>query len=909
MDKSLKLIQKYFVLACLVISFSSMEIAKAERISNIENYIARQSVSAESELAGTQNFVSVLYRNTTREIKERLSEKLPASEALKYWGNIDELDSYESIKLNPLSPTLGSLSKELIFLRKAKVRLAYERIVEIRESILSNSTPSQVQRMFSRDLESFGKLYKGKRFDAAVLGFEFLVSDYPYKDVDDIKFLIAESYFELKNYPKAISAYENALKLALTEEDKNRAIEKLSVLYLASADSRKLNNLSNSSSQNGIPNTYLGIIESKKGNNPKALKSVGKVTLESDEYEKAKFIQGQLSLLLEKVEDALSNFSYLANLENPLNRNLAEYSKVKLAQIAIGQNQFVKADSILETVDEDFGKYDEVIASQMWSAHFVKNSARVIELGEIALKDYPKSKKTYEVLSLLSFHKQMTEWPNRQSESFEYVYNAFLNLEEAKELNVEYIKLTEIEIDLKANLPEVIAEDNFSLADSLASQLENVKTLKGQIEKNYIRIYKNYPALSTEIKNDLNKKLSIYFANEIAKEERRVKTVKQKNNLVLQQSDKKFASSDVKAKEAREKRDEIYGIYVQIEKDINEEVVSLGQDALAILSDSMQVVRLTEDIRVISDKERTLLSAETPDPVAQAEVRDLRIQKESELQSIESSLTQKRAEATQKEMKIEKLQAKRDEVFESYQKQSSFFADAEKKSVNDLDRFSLALNNQERIESLDERLKSSTALVDFENISIKKDDYLGMSNWGNYAKAKLAGSDFEHYFYNESREDEIVILEQVLDELMAPQDEDALLGRMAELESEMAKIDAILEDNGIVVQEVEEIRANSQYKDFNPLQEKQEEQLMDESEIGEKQSEEPNPVENENNDENLEEVSIENQSSETINSSENDEPNIEANEEEVLEGPLEGSDSDDTDNTEENSDDLNNTEE
>ncbi|KAA3602777.1 MAG: hypothetical protein DWQ06_06285 [Calditrichaeota bacterium] len=896
MDKSLKLIQKYFVLACFVFFVSIANFASCEQVSNIENYIASQNAVAESELSGTQMFISVLYRNTTREIKSRLSEKLSTPEALAYWGEIDKLDSYESIKLESVPLTLGSLSQELFFLRKAKVRLAYERILEIRKRILSSSSSSQIQKMFSRDLTSFAKLYKAKKYDAAVQGFEFLVEDYPFKDVADVKFLIAESYFELKNYPKAISSYEEVLKLALDENDKNIAIEKLSLLYLASVDSRKLTDLANSSSQNGTSSIYLGIVENKKGNNLKSINSVSKVPLDSKEYENSKFIQGQLSLLQGKVDDSIGHFTYLASLENPLNSFLKEYSKVKLAQIAIGQNQFVLSDSILMTVDKDFGKYDEVLTTQMWCAHFIQDSPKVIELGEVVLKEYSGSNKTYEILSLLNFHKQLIEWPNQQTEAFEYVFDAFLNLEEAKELNSEYIKLTEIGIDLKANLPKVIAENDFAFADSLASQLRNIGNLKKQITKNYLRIYKKFPALTLEIKNDLNKKLSNYFENEIIKEERKVKIVAQKNGLVLKETDKKFDKSDANAKNARQKRDEIYGIYVQIEKDINSEVVSLGQDALGILSDSMEVVRVTDALLMLSEKERVLLSAEQADPVAQGEVRDLRIQKESELKSVESSLNLRRSEAKQKEAKIAKLQSKRDEVFESYQRQSTFFAEAEKKSVRDLNSFAMALNNQDRIEMLDEKLKLSSALVEYENISIKKDDYLGMSNWGNYAKAKLAGSDFEHFFYNENREDEIVILEQVLEELMVPKDEDALVARMAELESEMAKIDLVLKDNGVEVPEVDEIRANSKYKDFDVLQ--------GESEIvvpsnGELES---------SSEENINEVNIEKNSSETINSNEVEEPENMANEEEVVEEekPLENSE---TENTEENSDESNNTEE
>lgn len=817
MDKSLKLIQKCFFIACFVFFANTVF---GQQVRNIKSYLASQNINAEIELSGTQVFISVLYRNTTHEIRDRLSEKLPIPEALNYWGKIDELDSYENVRVESVSPTIGNFSQELFFFRKAKVRLANERIIEIRKNILASSSTSQIQKMFSMDLDSFANLYRKKNYDAAIRGFEFLINNYPYKEVSDIKFLIAESYFELKKYPQAVSAYQDVLSnFSLSEEDKNRAIEKLSILYLASANFKKLSDLSNSESQSGVPNTYLSILENKKGDNQKAIDFATKVNSDFRKFESSKFIQGQLDLLLGRVSDAIMHFTYLANLENPLNPVLSEYSKVKLAQIAIGENRFAYADSILLTVvGRDFERYDEVLTTQMWSAHFVKDSQKVIELGEVVLKKYPKSAKTYEILSLLNFHKQLVEWPNRQTEAFDYVFNAFMNLEEAKELNSEYVKLTDIGIDLKASLSEIIENNDFEIMDSLTYQLKNVSLLKEMILKNYLRIFKKYPALNLEIKNDLNQKLITYLETEIVKEERTVKKIAQKNSLVLKESEKKFDDSDAKAKKARQKRDEIYGIYSQIEKDINAEVVRLGKDALAILSDSMEVVRISDNLLVLSNKERTLLSAEQPDPIAQDEIRDLRIQKGFELKSVETSLSQRRSEAKQKEAKIAKLQVKRDEIFESYQSQSTFFAEAEKASVTDLNDYSIALNNQERIEIISEKLNSSSVLNDFESLRMKNDDYLGMSNWGNYAKAKLAGSDFEHYFYNESREDEIVILEQILEELIAPKDGEVLLERMAELEFEMSKIDAVLQDNGIKVPEIEEIRANSKYLDFNSLQ-------------------------------------------------------------------------------------------
>ncbi|MCC7429483.1 hypothetical protein IT568_01450 [bacterium] len=740
----------------------------------VSSVISKMKANEYSQLSADETFVTKLIKNATIEIKARLSENAEPKESLAYWEEITKIQKNENLSLyKKENASAIEATSEIINLRKTQNQVSLAKVRKLRKNLIASANPTQLQRMFGNDLESFFELYSLRKYSVASLGFQEILSVYPYTDVADVNFFLAESYFAVKQFPQAIESYKKSLSGINPEEYNKAAKNKLALIYLILGMRSDLFQMTKEAQNSGIPNLYLSLLDQKQSNLESAYDAVKEVSSDSPIYERALYLKGQLAVLLNSGEEAKKDFEILIKDENAEIEELKELAKIKIGYIFIAEKNYQKADSMFMEVDKNFENYDFALVGSMWVGHFQKDSEKVIEIGESILKKYPKSIKTYEALSLLNFHKQFIEWPNLQLESFQYVKNALDKFQEGKELNDEYVKLSVVEGSLQENLATSIHQKKYALADSVTFQMNKIAVLKKAIVHNHIKTWDVYPALFKELSFDLGTKLSAFYDEQLKKENQKLSFNKQKTGILVNQTEQNRNYSEGILFDARAKRDKVMETLTAIENDIAAERIKLEGSRNAWLPDSLQLVKVQNDST-----------------------------KKEEVLKLEDEIAFKKSNVKLYAEKIGMLEKKRDEVLAVYQQQADNVSSVEKAASKDYENYSVAARSSNKLDNLTKRVelansKNAEATLENENV------YLGLDKWGDFAHTKILVSGAEAYFYNTSRTDQINIIQEFANELIAKKDTVEVANRIEALKNEVVLIDAILKDNGIEIPELQ----------------------------------------------------------------------------------------------------------
>ncbi|MBD3166645.1 hypothetical protein GF324_08600 [bacterium] len=169
-------------------------------------YYFREQMQLNVEMVLREKYLLGLFEGINREMKKRRGDGLSlnafevgfAADS-SYLADIDTagmtFESYADFYLKTHEQVREEHQRKLIWAEALKGRL------------LQDGTMAEVKRMFDFDLKLANDAYEDEEFALAVLRFEHMLSLYPYKNVDDLLFYLAESQYGAGYYLSALESY------------------------------------------------------------------------------------------------------------------------------------------------------------------------------------------------------------------------------------------------------------------------------------------------------------------------------------------------------------------------------------------------------------------------------------------------------------------------------------------------------------------------------------------------------------------------------------------------------------------------------------------------------------------------------------------------------------------------------
>lgn len=176
-------------------------------------YYSREKAEFNMEMVLREKYLLGLMNGITIELKKMRKTGIPR-EILSKMAVFGQSPSGE---VNPYQMDYDSMSLTEWYLRtRSYDRKEYHQklmLAEgIKEDLIGQAAPDQLQRMFAYDYKLAAKSYEKGQFGVAILRFNHLLNAYPYRVVDDLLYYRAESEYGANYYLSAAATYNRLLE-------------------------------------------------------------------------------------------------------------------------------------------------------------------------------------------------------------------------------------------------------------------------------------------------------------------------------------------------------------------------------------------------------------------------------------------------------------------------------------------------------------------------------------------------------------------------------------------------------------------------------------------------------------------------------------------------------------------------
>lgn len=374
-----------------------------DTLTRYDNYsrIFYQNLSSEFSLNSIPNeqFLTVLLNGVNKEIV--LRKNLTASDLEMASSEQISKDAYYSIESD-----LGNyFARKFDIWKQYQLRetaLQIDRALRLKKKLFALGSAAEQKRMFDFDLNAAVEYMGDKENELAIRLFKHILEFYPYKNIDDVIYYLAETYYQHgrfieaeENYNKILNSFSDSdyyqpsyyriLTLNFTSEKYPQVIDMYPVYKSRAADWNYKKN---------VIRFVFGASHFKLGEYEKAREYFSAIPNSSRYYAKAQFFSGHSAYFMNSIDEAKYIFDNLIIFTDNKG-DIAEESALMAGDILTMKNEQDQAWGYYRLVPEKSPRYPRALIGQA-ICHLMRNENDIADsIANIILIDYPNNEYTY----------------------------------------------------------------------------------------------------------------------------------------------------------------------------------------------------------------------------------------------------------------------------------------------------------------------------------------------------------------------------------------------------------------------------------------------------------------------------------------------------------------------------------
>ncbi|MFN3821518.1 MAG: tetratricopeptide repeat protein, partial [bacterium] len=477
-----------------------------------ERYFWNRNLALIQELLTRETFLNWLSHGVVEETKKRAvgdPHSVLALLNLPELGlGVEEVEDESILEDAPLRIKYMAYERSL----NKEFHLKYHQIRTLKDRLIQTASPSELKRMFQRDLNDAFLSYRDGNYKMALLQFDECVERYGFQDIADVIFYRGETLWALQLYQNAASDYQYVVEKAYEPNLARAALEKLLAYYGSRGNKKELL-------------SYWEKYRSLLGENPdeqywKAAELVATMLMGMEKWDEAEEILSsiligvkekrmsykdlplvQLKLVdcdlarlnIESAEKRLDEL-FAAAKKGTLPKNILE-----MAQLRLGVIHYLTGDYDLAFVNFGYiqGKgllKESADLLSLWSLYKMGAVRQAYQLGERFLEDYPQSQHQFEVKVIVGACKELLGEKETGEKEYREVIKAIDDYQEYHNFNYEIKSVIETLSELARIEEEVFIEGYDELFPEYLALKQKLTGLLRQIKLR--RTAKSFPVIN-----------------------------------------------------------------------------------------------------------------------------------------------------------------------------------------------------------------------------------------------------------------------------------------------------------------------------------------------------------------------------------------------------------------------------
>jgi len=474
-------------------------------------YFFRREAGFAREMSKHETFLRWLYDGIISEVKKRKKEDL--------YGSLRAITPPELVGFDEsnyaLPENFDDSAANIYYLawerfRRDEFNHKYIQARLIKSRLINSGTSSQRQRMFQFDLRQALNSYLYERYAEAVLRFNELIEEYGYKNVTDIIFYRAESYFTLQLLDRASQDYKYLIGSGENRQHHRKALQRLLAISGDNGDVEQalryweqyLELYGQTHDQEYWETSELAArYHMIAGNFIGARDIFDQIPPSSDVFIRARLFAAQCALSLIDLDDAEQRYMKLVG--ESLNSVRIDDETREQARLKNSYVSYLRGDYDLAFVNstEVTGpahvKENAEICS-IWSIFKLEHYKHAIKIGQDFLKDYPNSRYLYEIKALIAFCYEKIDDDSTSLNEYRRILEVVDDVQEYRNINLEKSKIKDTVSELLLLEKELFVKGYRDLFPKYLNLRRNLAQLTEQIK--LYEGYKSNPDIKEMVK-------------------------------------------------------------------------------------------------------------------------------------------------------------------------------------------------------------------------------------------------------------------------------------------------------------------------------------------------------------------------------------------------------------------------
>jgi tetratricopeptide (TPR) repeat protein len=341
--------------------------------------------------------------------------------------------------------------------------------MQVRRRLVGSAPVDRQLNLFRKDLSYALQQYAAGHYALAALLLEELLDLYPYSNVDDLLFHLAEAHLADGAWDSAVENYLQLLRTYPESSFRQQAFRHL--LYVRSLFQQHATAVAECAEFEQDLKAARGDVAWLAGREHflnedfRAARRILEGVGSSDPVRfKARHLMGLTQILESRFEDAIVTFEGL--LAEPLQRGfgkdpneaLRSDARLKLGYLYFESGRFAEAASMFEAASKD-GQYPEALLGQAWSGMSLADHDRALSLSRELVDHYPASPLRYEAMTLAGYATEQMDGLEDAREWYDQVLDEAERSEEMRDLAAERRQVLQMLRQMVEMEPKVFAGD------------------------------------------------------------------------------------------------------------------------------------------------------------------------------------------------------------------------------------------------------------------------------------------------------------------------------------------------------------------------------------------------------------------------------------------------------------------